>query len=145
MDPGISRHTLPDQIVPDINFHISCLIFFFSEICQELQKDDEEWCYFMRYGKPRRNRSVPNESTKDLEREAAIARRAQIWKFVNATLSCIGIWSFIFIFVILFLIFHQIDNRPFFSIFYFGSWATNNHSKIPSPSRLNSNSTISFS
>ena len=36
--------------------------FLISEICHQLQKDDDEWCYFMRYGKPRRNHMIPDLS-----------------------------------------------------------------------------------
>ena len=88
------------------------------EICQELQKDDEEWCYFMRYGKPRRNHKVPDASQADPDKISKLQQRAKIWKCLNATLSCIGIWFFIFILIVLFFIFHRIDNKPWYNVFF---------------------------
>ena len=114
--------------------------FYITEIAQELQKDDEEWCYFMRYGKPRRNHQAP-EAIKDPDRHAKIHRRAQIWKFVTATFSCIGIWAFVIILIILFLIFHQIDGRGWYSILGIGS---SSDSSIRNNSDYSTNTTVPF-
>ena len=85
-----------------------CIRFYITEIAQELQKDDEEWCYFMRYGKPRRNHEAP-EAIKDPDRHAKIHRHVQIWKFVTATFICIGNWAFVIILIILFLISNSVS------------------------------------
>lgn len=118
---------------------------FFAEICEELQKDDEEWCYFMRYGKPRRNHEAPgvhsetlngiNDSAPDEIDPATLAaqlrktpaeieaaekskqKQARIWQMVNACISFISLSVFITILLVLFLIFHNVDNKPWTSIF----------------------------
>ena len=92
--------------------YFSC--FFLPEICDQLQKDDEEWCYFMRYGKPRRNRAIPDlskpivpEDNATLERRK---RRQKWWQWLNATLSFVCLAVFITILLILFMIFFNVDS-----------------------------------
>ena len=98
-----------------IRFFFTFILFLleFSEICDQLQKDDEEWCYFMRYGKPRRNRAIPDlskpiipEDNATLERRK---RRQKWWQWLNATLSCVCLALFITILIILFIIFSNVD------------------------------------
>ena len=117
--------------------------FYITEIAQELQKDDEEWCYFMRYGKPRRNHQEP-EAIKDPDRHAQIHRRAQIWKFVTATFSCIGIWAFVIILIILFLIFHQIDGKSWYCIFGICSSSSSESSLTNNSDYYSTNTTVPF-
>jgi len=85
------------------------------EICDQLQKDDEEWCYFMRYGKPRRNRAIPDlskpiipEDNATLERRK---RKQKWWQWLNATLSCVCLALFLTILLILFIIFSNVDHQ----------------------------------
>ena len=96
----------------------------------------------MRYGKPRRNHEAP-EAIKDPDRHATINRRAEIWKFVTATFSCLGIWAFVIILIILFLIFHQIDGRSWYCIFGFCS-SSSSDSSIRNNSDYSTNTTVPF-
>ena len=109
--------------------------FCSSEICDNLQKDDEEWCYFMRYGKPRKNhtlllrpplRPTASAAHPPIEEEAsrpAAARMTQpnnytkMCQCINATLSLASLAFFVTILLVLFFIFHNVDNKPWTSIF----------------------------
>ena len=90
-------------------------LFEIADICDQLQKDDEEWCYFMRYGKPRRNRQIPDlskpvipEDNATLERQR---KKQRWWQWLNAILSFICLAVFTTILLILFIIFFSVDGK----------------------------------
>ena len=115
----------------------------FAEICDKLQKDDEEWCYFMRYGKPRRNRAIPDlskpvipEDNATLERRK---RRQKWWQWLNATLSFICLAVFVTILFILFIIFFNVESRPPSSETSESSWSNLFYSSEYNTSTITSN------
>ena len=117
----------------------------FAEICDQLQKDDEEWCYFMRYGKPRRNRAIPDlskpiipEDNATLERRK---RRQKWWQWLNATLSFICLAVFVTILLILFIIFFNVESRPPSTS---PSWSNLFYSSESNTSTITSNNTTSI-
>lgn len=96
----------------------------------------------MRYGKPRRNHEVPetahgiNDSAPPDELDPATlaaqlkktpaeveaaeklrAKQARFWQIVNACISFISLSVFVSILLVLFFIFHNVDNKPWTSIF----------------------------
>jgi len=126
--------------VQRINEHRNHVLATAKEICHQLQKDDDEWCYFMRYGKPRRNHMIPDlskgknlvelskppherepdEHGKSYQRvwqEAENRQRKKFWQCVYAALSLTCVSVFIAILLFLFFIFHNLDNKPWTSIF----------------------------
>ena len=146
------------MISPELNQN---MFVQFAVICSQLQKDDEEWCYFMRYGKTRRNTStnlqeisfnsssnqqqteaepgtlnvriseaeeieldqvlpieeISNQAGLSSEQAVTSQKRISIWPYLNAAFSLMSLSLFIGLFWLIFFIFHNVDNKPWTSIF----------------------------
>jgi hypothetical protein len=86
----------------------------------------------MRYGRPRRNHDLSDMTLasliKSTEKKQQVEEEEEeeeeedscedvTWKWVNASGAIICLAFFTCVFVCLFLIFHNVDNKPFWSIF----------------------------
>ena len=69
----------------------------------------------MRYGKPRRNRAIPDLSKPIIPDDNATLerrkRKQKWWQWLNATLSCVCLALFLTILLILFIIFSNVDHQ----------------------------------